>query len=76
MTDHLKQLQALRFWSGPIEATVLGGGITNVNYLVRDGGRKYVARLGNDIPVHQVMRFNELAASQAAHAAGISPPVC
>nr|WP_306266955.1 choline/ethanolamine kinase family protein [Pararhizobium sp. IMCC3301] len=75
MTEHLKQLQALRFWSGPIEATALGGGITNVNYLVRDGGRKYVARLGNDIPVHQVMRFNELAASQAAHAAGISPAV-
>ena len=32
-------------------------------------------RLGGDIPVHQVMRFNELAASRAAHAAGISPEV-
>lgn len=74
-TTHLEQLRKLSFWSGPIEATELSGGITNVNYLVRDGDRKYVARLGNDIPVHQVMRFNELAASRAAHAAGISPAV-
>lgn len=72
---HLEQLRKLEFWSGPIEATELSGGITNVNYLVRDGDRKYVARLGSDIPVHQVMRFNELAASRAAHAAGISPAV-
>ena len=53
----------------------LGGGITNVNFVVEDNGRKYVARIGEDIPVHQVMRFNELAASRAAHAAGLSPPV-
>lgn len=72
---YLEQLRKLDFWSGPIEATGLSGGITNVNFLVRDGDRKYVARLGNDIPVHQVMRFNELAASKAAHAAGLSPAV-
>jgi len=72
---HLEQLRKLDFWSGPIEATELSGGITNVNYLVCDGDRKYVARLGSDIPEHQVMRFNELAASRAAHAAGISPAV-
>lgn len=72
---HLEQLRKLDFWSGPIEATELSGGITNVNYLVRDGDRKYVARLGSDIPEHQVMRFNELAASRAAHAAGLSPAV-
>ena len=73
--NHLEQLHSLDFWSGAIEATELSGGITNVNYLVQDGARKYVARLGNDIPEHQVMRFNELAASRAAHAAGISPAV-
>lgn len=72
---HLELLRKLDFWSGPIEATDLSGGITNVNYLVRDNNGKYVARLGNDIPEHQVMRFNELAASRAAHAAGISPAV-
>lgn len=34
-----------------------------------------MVRVGDDIPVHQVMRFNELAASRAAEAAGISPAV-
>ncbi|MEP0520551.1 MAG: phosphotransferase [Hyphomicrobiales bacterium] len=75
MTINLEKLINLDFWSGPITATELSGGITNVNYLVDDAGKKYVARLGEDIPVHQVMRFNELAASKAAHAAGISPAV-
>ncbi len=32
-------------------------------------------RIGDDIPVHQVMRFNELAASRAAALAEISPEV-
>lgn len=72
---YLDQLQGLDFWSGPIKATELSGGITNVNYLVEDEAGKYVARLGSDIPEHQVMRFNELAASKGAHAAGISPAV-
>ncbi|MDX1402560.1 MAG: choline kinase family protein, partial [Kiloniellales bacterium] len=40
-----------------------------------DMDESYVVRLGDDIPVHQVMRFNELAASKAAAAAGISPEV-
>jgi thiamine kinase-like enzyme len=37
--------------------------------------RRAVVRIGDDIPVHQIMRFNELAASRAAHAAGVSPGV-
>jgi thiamine kinase-like enzyme len=73
------KLQQLPCWKGEISFQPLSGGITNVNYLVtdRDGDREsqYVVRIGEDIPVHQVMRFNELAASQAAFAAGISPEV-
>jgi len=53
----------------------LAGGITNTNFVVRDGGAAYVVRIGADIPEHLVMRFAELAASRAAHAAGISPEV-
>lgn len=67
--------RTLPLWQGEITATPLDGGITNVNYLVEDGAKKYVVRVGNDIPLHQVMRFNELAASRAAHAAGLSPAV-
>jgi thiamine kinase-like enzyme len=65
----------LTCWSGPIVPEPLAGGITNTNFLVRDRGRSYVVRIGADIPVHGVMRFNELAASRAAHAAGLSPEV-
>ena len=53
----------------------MDGGITNRNFLVQDSDRKAVVRIGTDIPVHQIMRFNELSASQAAHAAGVSPAV-
>lgn len=68
-------VRGLPIWSGPVDPQPLGGGITNVNFTVQDGDRRVVVRIGADIPVHQVMRFNELAASRAAHAAGISPEV-
>src|SRR3546814_12860081 len=66
---------ALDLWQGPVDPQPLSGGIPNKNYLVEDAGRRYVVRVGDDIPIHQVMRFNELAASLAAAQAGISPAV-
>ncbi|MEM9631120.1 MAG: phosphotransferase [Pseudomonadota bacterium] len=74
-SDLISQINALPIWNGNVTATPLAGGITNVNYLVEDGTGKYVVRAGDDIPLHQVMRFNELAAARAAHAAGLSPAV-
>lgn len=71
----LEKIRTLPCWSGAVEAEPLGGGITNLNFLVRDGGRRAVVRIGDDIPVHQIMRFNEVAASRAAFAAGVSPAV-
>ncbi|MES1991228.1 MAG: choline kinase family protein [Pseudomonadota bacterium] len=65
----------LGFWSGPVDPHPLTGGITNLNFRVRDGGAEYVVRIAEDIPVHQVMRFNELAANRAAFHAGIAPEV-
>ena len=73
--DLISRIRHLPIWHGEISATPLTGGITNVNYLVTDGTNKYVVRVGDDIPLHQVMRFNELAANRAAHAAGLSPAV-
>jgi thiamine kinase-like enzyme len=73
--DPLARALALPIWQGEPTATPLGGGITNLNVLVRDETRRAVVRIGDDIPVHQIMRFNELAASRAAHAAGVSPGV-
>jgi thiamine kinase-like enzyme len=65
----------LDFWSSHVEPEPLGGGITNTNFIVDDRGERFVVRIGNDIPIHGVMRFNEIAAARAAHAAGISPEI-
>lgn len=74
-SDPVARALALPIWSGKTTAVPLGGGITNLNVLVTDSTRRAVVRIGDDIPVHQIMRFNELAASRAAHAAGVSPAV-
>lgn len=73
--DPVARALALPIWSGTPMGVPLGGGITNLNVLVTDATRRAVVRIGDDIPVHQIMRFNELAASRAAHAAGVSPAV-
>jgi thiamine kinase-like enzyme len=65
----------LPIWSRRVDPIPLTGGITNHNFVVEDRGQRYVVRVGTDIPVHGVVRANELAASRAAHAAGISPRV-
>jgi hypothetical protein len=72
--SHLRVRQ-LACWSSDLEIVDLAGGITNRNYIVTDGGKRYVVRLGGDIPEHHVMRFNEHAASRAAAAVGLSPRV-
>lgn len=76
MTDDVtRQVLALSCFQDPQDVTPLGGGLTNMNVLVQDEGQKYVVRLGADIPEHGVMRWNELALSHAASAAGFSPKV-
>jgi thiamine kinase-like enzyme len=75
MEDIQHKVAALSCFNDPQDVTALAGGLTNVNILVRDGGRKYVVRFGDDIPQHGVMRWNELALSKAASSAGFSPAV-
>ena len=69
------KIRALPLWNGAINISPLRGGRTNLNFVVTDADKRYVLRVGEDIPVHHVLRFNELAASRAAHAAGLSPAV-
>lgn len=71
----IERAASLSCFTEPTDIAVLDGGITNVNLVVRDGDRRYVVRLGDDIPEHGVMRWNELVLSRAAEAAGISPAV-
>jgi len=73
--DPYARVLGLPLWTGQVTVEPLGGGITNINLRVTDAARSAVVRVGDDIPVHQIMRFNELSASKAAHAAGISPAV-
>jgi len=71
----VQHLHALPIWQGRITTKPLGGGRTNLNFTVTDESATYVARFGEDLPEHQLLRFNELAASRAAHAVGLSPAV-
>jgi thiamine kinase-like enzyme len=74
--DVLQTIAALPCWSSAIEVDALAGGLTNRNFRVTDRDRQsFVVRIGQDIPEHGVMRFNELAAARAAYAAGITPEV-
>jgi thiamine kinase-like enzyme len=76
VSDALRErVRALRIWDGPVEPAPLAGGITNVNFTVADRSGKYVVRVGDDLPLHQILRCNESAASRAAAEAGISPEV-
>ncbi len=69
------RIARLDFWSSEVEPEPLEGGITNTNFVVKDQSERFVVRVGDDIPVHMVMRFNEIATARAAHAAGISPEI-
>ncbi len=74
-TDPRERAAGLSCWSGRVDPSPVVGGITNANFRVDDAGQSFFVRIGDDIPVHGVMRFNEAAASRAAHAAGLSPEV-
>lgn len=65
----------LSFWRRPVNPLPLTGGITNTNFIVDDGRDRFVVRIGDDIPVHGIVRANEQAAARAAHAAGVSPEI-
>ncbi|MEO0567300.1 MAG: phosphotransferase [Pseudomonadota bacterium] len=71
----IAKAMSLPCWQTPQNAEALDGGITNVNIKLTDKGETYVVRLGDDIPEHMVMRWNELALSRAAHSVGLAPEV-
>ena len=74
-SDAERKAAALACWQGPVAPQPLGGGISNHNFLVQDGGQRFMVRIGEDFEVHNVLRRFELAAARAAHAAGVSPAV-
>ena len=73
--DPIVLAATLPCWRGRVRPVPLAGGLTNHNFLVEDGGNRYVVRVGGDIAAHNIVRTTEAAASRAAHAAGVSPGV-
>ena len=71
--NNFKIISNIEFWKNSIEISPIKGGITNQNFLVIDGSKKYFVRIGNDIPEHLVFRSNEVQASKAASKIGICP---
>jgi thiamine kinase-like enzyme len=67
------RIAALPCWRGKVKLEPLRGGLSNTAFVVDDGGERYVARCGADIPCHHVFRDRERAATVAAHAVGLSP---
>ena len=74
MDKNISQLiSSINFWKNEIEISRIKGGITNKNFLVTDGSKKYFVRIGDDIPEHLVFRSNEVQASKAASKIGVCP---
>lgn len=73
--DTRERVARLGCWSGEVDPQPLGGGITNTNFVIQDGSQKFVVRVGEDLPLHGILRVHELAAARAAHAAGLAPEI-
>jgi thiamine kinase-like enzyme len=67
----------VKLWRGrPVTISVLSGGLTNENYLVESGGRKYVMRIpGQSTELLAIDRANEVHNTKAAATTGIGPRV-
>ncbi len=73
--DHVQRLRALSLWREPIVVERLPGGITNENYLVRDGRSAVVARFREERPDLCIDRRNEVVCQRAAYARGVTSEV-
>ena len=68
-------IRSVPIWKNTIEISKIEGGLTNQNFLIQDNKKKFVVRLGEDIPEHLVSRSNEIIASKAAAEFNIGPKV-
>ena len=69
------RVKGLPIWQGHKDITPLKGGVSNASFTVTDATGRFVARVGEDYPFHQVSRERENIASRAAFDAGLSPEV-
>ncbi len=69
----LRRLRRLDLIRGRVAIDRLGGGITNHNFAVGAPDGKYMARLGEDLPLLGVDRRNEVACHRAAAELELAP---
>ena len=65
-----ERVARLGCWSAPVTMARLEGGLTNVSFRVQHRGEEFVARCGDDIPVHHIFRDRECAFIGAPSAGG------
>ena len=75
MTAAEDRVRGLSIWKELKAIVPLKGGVSNASFTVTDATGKYVARVGEDYPFHQVARQREAIAARAAFEAGLSPEV-
>src|SRR5580765_3975124 len=73
--DPQTMVRQLPCWRGEARIVPLKGGVSNASFTVEDETGKYVARVGENYPCHQVERAREAIAARAAFEAGLSPEV-
>ena len=60
-------IKKLPLWKNEISIDSITGGITNQNFLVTDGQKKYFVRIGEDIFEHLVIRKMKLLLVKLHH---------
>jgi thiamine kinase-like enzyme len=70
----VERVKGLPFWTAAgVDVTELPGGITNRNYVVRDGVRRFVVRQCSDGTLLGIDRRNERVCHRAAAEIGVAP---
>ncbi|MEG6508386.1 phosphotransferase [Methyloligella sp. 2.7D] len=65
----------LPLWSGEPAISPMAGGLTNLVFLVEDGDTNYVARVGFDLPDHDMYDVFIQTAMRAAAEIGVAPAI-
>ncbi len=75
MKNHLEIIKKLTLWeNNNIEVEKLNGGITNFNYFIRDGKKKYVARFSSKSNILLGLnRKREIYNTKIAYSIGLGP---
>ncbi len=58
MVNLKTKIKKLSCWSAIVNPIPLDGGFTNSNFLVEDAGKKFVVRIGEDIPLLGIMDYS------------------